>query len=171
VLAGARVGSNCNIGDHAFVEHGAVVGNNVTIKNHVCVWEGVTLEDDVFVGPAVIFTNDRRPRSPRMPAVEQRYASKSNWLVPTVVEHGASIGAGAIVLAGVRLGRYCLVAAGATVTRDVKPFTVVCGTPARWASFACRCGEPLDSLPPATDCRNCGATSDFFAQQLSTVSH
>ncbi len=169
VLAGARLGSNCNIGDHGFIESGAVVGNNVTVKNNVCVWEGVTLEDDVFVGPAVVFTNDLRPRSPRMPAVEVRYASKSNWLVPTVVEQGATIGAGAIILAGVRLGRYCFVAAGATVTRDVKPFTMVRGTPARSAGFACRCGEPLDCLPPTADCPNCGATSDFFVQQLRTV--
>ena len=75
VMAGARVGHHCNIGDHAFVETGAIVGNNVTLKNHVLIWEGITIEDDVFVGPGVIFTNDRFPRSPRMSSAKQRYAA------------------------------------------------------------------------------------------------
>src|SRR4051794_10602280 len=75
VMRGARIGANCNICDHAFVESGASIGNNVTLKNNVCVWMGVTLADDVFVGPNVAFTNDRQPRSPRMPQVGPRYAN------------------------------------------------------------------------------------------------
>ena len=82
VMRGARVGSNCNVGDHAFVEAGAVVGNNVTLKNNVCVWAGVTLEDDVFVGPNATFTNDRYPRSPRMPEAAARYETPERWLSP-----------------------------------------------------------------------------------------
>src|SRR5688572_28907480 len=85
VMAGARIGSNCNLGDHTFVEAGAVVGDNVTLKNNVCVWAGITLENDVFVGPNVAFTNDRFPRSPRMPQVRERYARPDRWLEPTVV--------------------------------------------------------------------------------------
>jgi acetyltransferase-like isoleucine patch superfamily enzyme len=171
VLAGARIGSNCNIGDHAFIESGAVVGNNVTLKNQVCVWDGVTLEDDVFVGPAVVFTNDLRPRSPRMPAVEERYASKSNWLVPTVVERGATIGAGAIVLAGVCLGRYCFVAAGAVVTKDVDPFALIVGAPAKKAGYVCRCGQRLNGSFPAERCDVCGTTAEFFQHNLQLKSH
>ena len=101
VLAGATIGSNCNIGDHGFVEGGAVIGNNVTLKNHVCVWEGITIEDDACVGPHVAFTNDRYPRSPRMPIVRSRYEGKREWLVPTTVEKCCTIGASATIVAAV----------------------------------------------------------------------
>jgi UDP-3-O-[3-hydroxymyristoyl] glucosamine N-acyltransferase len=83
VLRGAKVGRDCNVGDHAFIEGGAVVGHRVTIKNQVMIWEGVTVEDDVFLGPGVMFTNDRFPRSGRMPQAMQRYAHKENWLEVT----------------------------------------------------------------------------------------
>lgn len=155
VLRNAQVGENCNIGDHAFVESGAVVGNNVTLKNHVCVWEGVTLEDDVFVGPHVAFTNDRYPRSPRMAEVRGRYADKNAWLVTTVVEQGCSIGANATIVCGVRLGRYSVIAAGAIVTKDVEPFALMMGAPARRVGTVCVCGEPLAAGVQSTDCSNC----------------
>jgi acetyltransferase-like isoleucine patch superfamily enzyme len=155
VLKNAHVGENCNIGDHAFVESGAVVGNNVTLKNHVCVWEGVTLEDDVFVGPQVAFTNDRYPRSPRMAEVRGRYGDKNRWLVKTVVEQGCSIGANATIVCGVRLGRYCVIAAGAIVTKDVEPFALMIGSPARRVGTVCMCGEPLTTGEESTLCSNC----------------
>ncbi|MCE9553931.1 MAG: N-acetyltransferase [Planctomycetes bacterium] len=157
VLKNAQVGENCNIGDHAFVESGAVVGNNVTLKNHVCVWEGVTLEDDVFVGPQVAFTNDRYPRSPRMAEVRGRYADKNLWLVKTVVEQGCSIGANATIICGVRLGRYCVIAAGAIVTKDVEPFALMMGSPARRVGTVCVCGEPLAAGGESKSCSNCQA--------------
>jgi acetyltransferase-like isoleucine patch superfamily enzyme len=156
VMAGARIGSNCNICDHAFVESGASVGNNVTLKNHVCVWQGVTLEDDVFVGPHVSFTNDRRPRSPRMPQVRVRYERIANWLEPTVVEQGASIGANATIVPGIRLGRYCMIAAGSVVTSDVAPFALMVGTPARQFGDLCRCGQRLPGDYRSAVCRHCG---------------
>ena len=90
ILARAVIGQNCNIGDHAYVEGGAYVGDNVTVKNSVCVWEGVRIEDDVFVGPGVTFTNDRYPRSPRMSQTRHRYDDKSQWLLTTTVERGAT---------------------------------------------------------------------------------
>ena len=116
ILAGAVIGRDCNIGDHGYVEGGAYIGNNVTVKNHVCVWDGVKLEDDVFVGPNAAFTNDVYPRSPRMPAARDRYRKKDNWLATTTVERGATIGANASIVAGVRIGRYGFVAAGAVVS-------------------------------------------------------
>ena len=164
VLPDAVIGSDCNIGDHGFVESGAVIGNNVTVKNHVCVWDGVTLEDDVFVGPFVCFTNDLHPRSPRMPEARARYADKENWLVRTIVQRGATIGANATIVGGVRLGRYSFVAAGATVTADVEPFALMMGAPARKVSDVCRCGQRLSDGFPDVDCEACGTTREFFQQ-------
>jgi acetyltransferase-like isoleucine patch superfamily enzyme len=159
VMAGASIGRHCNVGDHAFVESGASIGNNVTLKNQVCVWEGVTLEDDVFVGPRVTFTNDRHPRSPRMAQVGERYKRRENWLLPTVVERGASIGASATILPGIRVGRYSMVAAGALVTADVPPFALVLGVPARRVGDVCRCGQKLAGSYLTTNCEHCGETS------------
>jgi acetyltransferase-like isoleucine patch superfamily enzyme len=155
-MSGARLGRNCNIGDHAFIESGAVLGNNVTLKNNVCVWLGITLEDDVFVGPNVAFTNDRHPRSPRMAEVAERYARPENWLQPTVVERGASIGANATIVPGIRIGRYSMIAAGAVVTRDVPPFALVLGTPARQVGDVCRCGQQLIGSYCTAICECCG---------------
>jgi acetyltransferase-like isoleucine patch superfamily enzyme len=158
VMRGAKVGVNCNIGDHAYLEAGAVVGKNVTIKNHVCIWAGITLEDDVFVGPNATFTNDRFPRSPRMPQARSRYEEVARWQSPTIVERGASIGANATILPGLRLGRYCMIAAGAVVTSDVAPFTLVVGSPARRLADICRCGQRLASSAWIAVCDNCGET-------------
>lgn len=153
VMGGARVGENCNIGDHAFLESGAVVGNGVTVKNAVCIWEGVKIEDYVFVGPGAMFTNDLHPRSPRAPVAHTRYSEKRNWLVPTIVREGASIGAKAVIKAGVTIGHYALVAAGAVVTRDVPDFAIVAGNPARLKGHVCMCGQPLGG---ELKCHPCG---------------
>ncbi len=137
VLKGAKIGRDCNVGDHAFVEGGARVGNRVTLKNGVAVWDGVRLGDDVFVGPFAVFTNDRAPRSPRFEGVHLRYASPEGWRVETRVERGASIGANATIVCGVTIGRFAMVAAGAVVTRDVPAYALVAGVPARplgWVS-------------------------------------
>jgi acetyltransferase-like isoleucine patch superfamily enzyme len=160
VMAGARVGRNCNLGDHTFVESGAIVGNNVTVKNNVCIWAGITLEDDVFVGPNVAFTNDRYPRSPRMPQVRERYERFERWLEPTVVERGATIGANATVLPGTRLGRYSMIAAGAVVTADVPPFALMVGSPARRVADVCRCGQKLAGGYLTAGCDRCGETPE-----------
>ena len=153
VADGAVVGRDCNIGDHAYIEGGARVGDRVTVKNQVMIWDGVTVEDDVSVGPGVIFTNDRYPRSRRLPEASPRYRRQSDWLVPTLVRRGASIGAGAIVLPGVTIGRYASVGAGALVTRDVSDHHVVVGSPARTVGWACVCGV---SLAEDLACPHCG---------------
>ena len=158
VMAGATIGSHCNLGDHSFVEAGASIGNNVTLKNHVCVWAGLVLEDDVFVGPHVTFTNDRNPRSPRMAQAADRYERPENWQLPTVVERGASLGANATILPGIRVGRYSMVAAGAVVTADVAPFALVVGSPARQVADVCRCGQRLPGSYRTAACIHCGET-------------
>jgi len=131
VMEGAEIGADCNIGDHAFIETGAVLGNGVTIKNNVLIWKGVHIADYVFIGPNAVFTNDLRPRSSRMPQMKEKELSEKDWLVETHVEEGASIGANATILPGIRLGKYCMVGAGSVVTREVEPFTLVAGNPAR----------------------------------------
>ena len=154
VLADARIGKNCNIGEHCFVESNVVVGDGVTIKNGNAIWEGVTLEDGVFVGPGVSFTNDLRPRSARLPDASGRYADKA-WLVPTRVRRGATLGAASVIVAGVTIGEYAFVAAGAVVTRDVEPHALVIGVPARRRGWVCRCGGALpDEADPS--CADCG---------------
>jgi UDP-2-acetamido-3-amino-2,3-dideoxy-glucuronate N-acetyltransferase len=158
VMAGAHVGAECNIGDHAFVEGGAWIGDRVTIKNGIMVWNGVRIEDDAFIGPGAVFTNDRAPRSPRMPddAVTKRYATPDNWLTRTTVGPGAAIGAGAVILPGLNIGARALVAAGAVVTRDVPAHALVAGNPARRKGYVCTCGMPLKGSGRALACGDCG---------------
>jgi acetyltransferase-like isoleucine patch superfamily enzyme len=154
IMRGATIGRDCNICDGAFVEGGAVLGDRVTIKNQVMIWNGVTIGDDVFIGPGAIFTNDRNPRSARMPEVHDRYSNPDNWLRPIVVEQGASIGGGAIIVPGVTVGRYAMVGAGAVVTRDVLPHQLVLGNPARPAGWVCVCGGRIDFENHCTLCGN-----------------
>ena len=156
VMKGVRIGKNSSIGDHAFLETGSIVGNNVTVKNQVCIWEGVEIQDDVFVGPRVTFTNDRFPRSPRMDQAKTRYASRDNWLCKTQVLRGCSIGAGVVICPGVELGMYSVVAAGAVVTKSVPPFALVMGNPARRVRDVCTCGEPLGGDWKSSTCARCG---------------
>jgi acetyltransferase-like isoleucine patch superfamily enzyme len=121
VLPGAVIGEDVNVCDHVFIENDVRVGNRVTIKCGVQLWDGITVEDDVFIGPNATFTNDLFPRSKQYP----------QEFTPTLVQQGASIGANATILAGVTIGRYAMVGAGAVVTRDVPEKAVVVGNPAR----------------------------------------
>jgi acetyltransferase-like isoleucine patch superfamily enzyme len=154
VMKHVPIGASCNIGDHCFIESGAVVGNEVTVKNGNMIWEGVTLEDGVFVGPSVTFTNDRYPRSPRLPQARERYSSRG-WLLPTLVRRGASLGAGAVMLAGITVGEFAMVGAGAVVTRDVPAYALVVGSPARVRGWVCQCGQPLEFLEGIAPCSVC----------------
>ncbi len=136
VLPGARIGRECNICDHVFIENDVVVGDRVTVKCGVQLWDGVTLEDDVFVGPNATFANDRFPRS-------KHYQGEN---LRTVVARNASIGANATVLPGLTIGRNAMVGAGAVITRAVPPNAIVVGNPARIVGY-------VDSaaVPPTAD--------------------
>ena len=166
IMDGARIGRNCNIGDHCFVEAGAIIGDNATIKNGNMIWEGVTLEDGVFVGPHAFFSNDLRPRSPRQPETRSRYENKQNWLVATLVKRGASLGAGSIIIAGVTVGEYAMVGAGAVVTRSVPAYALVKGNPARVSGWVCRCGKSLDFSEGFATCEDC---NQQFQEEEGTV--
>jgi acetyltransferase-like isoleucine patch superfamily enzyme len=154
VMKEVSIGTNCNIGDHCFVESGVTVGNNVTIKNRNTIWEGITLEDGVFVGPVVTFTNDLYPRSPRLPQAAKRY-SDDGWLLPTLVRRGASLGAGAVILAGITIGEFAMIGAGAVVTRDVPPYALMVGNPAHIRGWVCQCGQPLEFRLGFATCGDC----------------
>ena len=121
VLPGAVIGRDGNICSHCFIENQVVVGDRVTVKCGVQLWDGVTLEDDVFVGPNVTFTNDPQPRS----------RNGGAKLLPTLVKKGASIGANATILPGLTIGEGAMIGAGSVVTKDVPPRTLVLGNPAR----------------------------------------
>jgi UDP-2-acetamido-3-amino-2,3-dideoxy-glucuronate N-acetyltransferase len=133
VLNGAEVGRDCNICDHTFIEGKVRLGNRVTLKCGVFLWDGLVVEDDVFIGPAAVFVNDLRPRS-----------RNTRWkCLQTVLKQGCSIGANATILAGLQIGRFAMVGAGAVVTRDVTDFALVVGNPARFRSWVCQCGRTL----------------------------
>jgi len=133
VVSGAVLGTDCNICDHTFIEGGVRMGNRVTIKCGVFLWDGLTIEDDVFIGPNAVFTNDIRPRSKR---------HLTNYL-PTVLKEGCTLGASSTTLPGITIGRWAMVGAGAIVTHDVPDYALVVGSPARWRAWVCRCGEKL----------------------------
>ncbi|MBV8722050.1 MAG: N-acetyltransferase [Candidatus Eremiobacteraeota bacterium] len=138
VMDGAKIGDKCTIGQGVHVAPGVVVGNGCAIQNGVQLFTGVTLEDDVFVGPCVVFTNVLTPRA---------FVSRKNDFRPTLVKRGASIGANATIVCGVTIGEYAMVGAGAVVTGDVLAYTLVVGNPARMHRFVCRCGGLLPILP------------------------
>jgi UDP-2-acetamido-3-amino-2,3-dideoxy-glucuronate N-acetyltransferase len=133
-LYGCRIGDNSRIGTFVEIQRGASIGANCKIQSHTFICDGVTIEDDVFVGHGVMFVNDRHPRAT---AADGRLQTTEDWaLLETVVERGASIGSGAVILGGVRVGAEALVGAGAVVTRDVLPGVTVRGVPARAMSEA-----------------------------------
>lgn len=134
VLKGAVIGSNCNINCNVLIEGKAIIGNNVTIKPGVQIWDGVVVEDDVFIGPNVTFTNDIVPRSKKYPLAFEK----------TTIKRGASIGANATVIAGNEIGEYSLIGAGSVITKNVPPFTLFYGNPAKHRGFVTKSGEILD---------------------------
>jgi acetyltransferase-like isoleucine patch superfamily enzyme len=133
LVRGAVIGDDCNICDHTFIEGKVVVGNRVTIKCGVYLWDGLVVGDDTFIGPGAMFTNDLRPRSRSVP---DRYST-------TQLCQGCSIGAGAVILPGLTIGRWSMIAAASVVTKDVPDFALVVGNPARFRRWICRCSSEL----------------------------
>jgi UDP-2-acetamido-3-amino-2,3-dideoxy-glucuronate N-acetyltransferase len=150
IMAHAMIGKDCTIGQNVFVASRVKIGNNVKIQNNVSIYEGVVLEDDVFCGPSMVFTNVSTPRSSFPRNTSEDYAQ-------TCVKRGASIGANATIVCGHTIGEYALVGAGAVVTRDVPPHRVVYGNPARIHGYACACATVLsfDGVDK-THCACCG---------------
>lgn len=149
VLAGTEIGCDCTIGQNVMIGPRVRVGNRVKIQNNVSVYEGVELEDEVFCGPSVVFTNVTTPRSgtPR---------NRSEDFAPTRVERGATLGANSTIVCGHRIGAFAFVGAGAVVTKDVPAYAIVVGNPARAIGYACECGRRLTFEQKAALCQACG---------------
>ena len=154
VMKGARVGADCNVCDHCFIESGAVLGDRVTVKNAVLIWDKVHIGNEVFLGPNMLFTNDRTPRV--------AFKKSADAFVATVVEDGVSIGAGATIVCGVTLREHSFVGAGSVVTRDVAAHALVAGNPAQRIGWICACGQRLaDDLVCG-----CGRRYRFVSEQV-----
>ena len=134
IMSGCTIGRDCNIGQNVVVSPQVVLGNNVKVQNNVSIYTGVQCEDDVFLGPSMVFTNVINPRS--------AIARKDQYR-PTIVQRGASIGANATIVCGHTIGRYALIGAGAVVTKDVKPYALVIGNPARQTGWVSEYGHKL----------------------------
>ncbi len=149
VMGGAEIGEHCSLGQNVFVASRVKIGNHVKIQNNVSVYEGVILEDYVFCGPSMVFTNVKTPRSayPR---------NTSDDYLTTRVKHGASIGANATVICGVTIGEWAFIAAGAVVTKDAPPYALMAGVPAQRIGWACECGVTLTVVDGQATCDNCG---------------
>lgn len=148
VMHGARVGKSCNIGQNVVISPGAIVGDRVKIQNNVSVYTGVTVEDDAFLGPSCVFTNVINPRS---------FISRKDEFRPTIVRRGASIGANATIVCGNEIGEYAMIGAGAVVTKDVPPYSLWVGNPARQAGWVSRAGHKLDFNDDMAVCPETGA--------------
>lgn len=147
---GASVGDDCVIGENVFIDLDVQIGSRCKIQSNALLYHGTVLEDEVFVGPAACFTNDRYPRAA---TPDGQLKDDSDWEVSGVlVERGAAIGAHAVVVGGVRLGAWSMVGSGAVVTRSVPAHAIVVGNPARRIGWACRCGHPLDTALMCTTC-------------------
>jgi UDP-2-acetamido-3-amino-2,3-dideoxy-glucuronate N-acetyltransferase len=147
VMAAAVVGERCVLGQNVFVGNGVRIGDRVKVQNNVSVFEGVEIEDDVFCGPSMVFTNVVNPRA---------FIERKDEFRPTRVRRGASIGANATVVCGAEIGEYAVVGAGAVVTADVHPHALVVGVPAKQIGWVCRCGERLGVSGGVGSCRRCG---------------
>jgi len=145
ILPGTVIGKNCNIGQNVVIGPDVSIGTGCKIQNNVSVYKGVTLEDDVFCGPSMVFTNVFNPRAAIRRMDEAR---------PTLVKRGATLGANCTIVCGVTIGRYAFVGAGAVVTKDVPDHALVYGNPAKIRGWACACGEKLDDT---LRCAACGA--------------
>jgi UDP-2-acetamido-3-amino-2,3-dideoxy-glucuronate N-acetyltransferase len=155
IQKGSQIGENCTLGQNVNISNNVKIGNSVKLQNNVSVYEGVELEDYVFCGPSMVFTNDLTPRS--------KYPKGSSGYKKTIVKYGASIGANATIICGITIGRWAMIAAGAVVTKDVRNYALMAGTPARQIGWVCECGRTLSE---ELICRECSRGYVLFNQEL-----
>jgi len=153
VMKGAKIGEKCSFGQNVFIGSKVEIGKNVKVQNNVSIYDNVFIEDDVFCGPSMVFTNVVNPRS---------HIIRKDEYKDTLVKRGASIGANATIICGITLGEYCFIGAGAVISKDVPPYALMVGIPAKIIGWMCHCGVRLE-LPSTTDkdlietCTNCGS--------------
>ena len=145
VMSGARIGQNCNLGQNVYIDRDVVVGDGCKIQNNVSIYKGVTLEDGVFCGPSMVFTNVVNPRA----FIERKHEFRE-----TRVGKGATLGANSTIVCGVNIGTYALIGAGAVVTREIPDYALVTGVPGRQVGWVCRCGVKLPE--GEFQCPDCG---------------
>jgi UDP-2-acetamido-3-amino-2,3-dideoxy-glucuronate N-acetyltransferase len=134
IMPGAVIGMNCIIGQNVFIGNGVMIGNGVKIQNNVSIYNGVLIEDDVFIGPSVVFTNVINPRS---------FIERKKEFIETIIGQGASLGANATIICGIKVGEFGMIGAGSVVTKDISPFSLVYGNPARHKGWVSKEGYPL----------------------------
>lgn len=147
IMSGAKIGKNCVIGQNVFISSGAIIGNHIKIQNNVSIYDGVILEDDVFCGPSMVFTNVFNPRS---------FISRRKEFRKTLVKRGATIGANATVICGNTIGEYAFIGAGSVITKDVPDYAMVYGNPAKVKGWICQCAEEIVFRSGKAICKACG---------------
>jgi UDP-2-acetamido-3-amino-2,3-dideoxy-glucuronate N-acetyltransferase len=155
IQKGAQIGKKCSLGQNVNISNNVKIGNGVKIQNNVSVYEGVELEDYVFCGPSMVFTNDLTPRS--------KYPKGTEGYKKTLVKYGASIGANATIICGNIIGKWAMIASGAVVTKDVSDYALVAGVPAKQIGWVCECGEVLKD---GFLCKKCGRKYDLEEGKL-----
>lgn len=149
VMSGVKIGENCTIGQNVFIASRAQLGNNIKVQNNVSIFDGVILEDDVFCGPSMVFTNVFNPRS---------FISRMKELRKTLVRRGATIGANVTVICGNTIGQYAFIGAGSVVTKDVPDYALVYGNPGKVKGWVCQCAEEIRFRSGKAVCKACGKT-------------
>lgn len=161
IMSKAKIGNNCNIGQNVMIANQVEIGNGVKVQNNVSVYEGVVLEDDVFIGPSVVFTNVKNPRS---------FINRKEQFVKTLVRKGASIGANATIICGNTIGNYALVGAGAVITKEVKPYSLVMGNPAEHVGWVSEYGHTLNfNVSQITACPESGEKYQLVDNQITKI--
>jgi len=160
VMSSAKIGDDCILGQNIFVGDKVVLGNRVKVQNNVSIYQGVTIEDDVFVGPSVVFTNVINPRS---------FIERKNEFKSTVIKRGVTLGANATIICGVTIGEYALIGAGAVITKNVLPYQLIVGNPGMPIGWVCQCGDRLDFIEGQATCQKSNKKYQLNPEQVVQV--